>query len=52
MNDTEYTTFLIRNIPRKEWAKIKIACMENSIGINKTMLNIINKISKREITLD
>ena len=52
MKDTDFTTFLIRNIPRKEWAKIKIACLEKSIGINSAILKIINKISKGEISVD
>lgn len=51
MNDTDYTTFLIRNIPRKEWSKIKIACLQESVGINSAILKIINKISKGEISV-
>ena len=45
MNKSEYTTYLIRNIPRKEWKKIRMLCIDKGVKVNDLMLDIVNKIS-------
>ena len=45
MNKSEYTTYLIRNIPRKEWKKIRMLCIDKGVKVNDLMLDIVNKVS-------
>tara|TARA_R100000656_G_C3903491_1_gene119318 strand:+ start:348 stop:593 length:246 start_codon:yes stop_codon:yes gene_type:complete len=45
VNKSEYTTYLIRNIPRKEWKKIRMLCIDKGVKVNDLMLDIVNKVS-------
>ena len=46
------TTYLIRNIPRKTWNKVKVKGIEDNKRLNDLMLKLIDRFSKGEITLD
>ena len=49
MNKSEYTTYLIRNIPRKEWKKIRMLCLDKGVKVNELMLDVVNKISSNKL---
>ena len=46
------TTYLIRNIPRKTWNKVKVKGIEKGFKLNDLMLNLVNKFSKGKINID
>ena len=46
------TTYLIRNIPRKTWNKVKVKGIEKGLKLNDLMLNLVNKFSKGKISID
>jgi hypothetical protein len=47
-----YTTYLVRNIPRNTWNKVKVKSIEKEIKLNELMLQLVTKFSKGKITLD
>ena len=49
MNKTEYTTFLLRNIPRSIWNKVKIKCINKNLKMNELMLNLVKRYSEGKI---
>ena len=52
MNNSEYTTYLIINIPRNRWKEIRMLCLDEGVKVNDFMLTIIDKVSKGKITVD
>jgi hypothetical protein len=46
------TTYLIRNIPRKTWNKVKVKGIEKGMKLNDLMLNLVTKFSKGKIKID
>ena len=48
----DYTTYLVRNIPRSMWNKVKVKGIESNKRLNDLMLKLIDRFSKGEITLD
>ena len=48
----DYTTYLVRNIPRSMWNKVKVKGIEDNKRLNDLMLKLIDRFSKGEITLD
>ena len=49
MNNSEYTTYLIRNIPRKEWKKVRMLCLDKGVKLNDLMLDIVRRISAEKL---
>ena len=45
----DYTTYLIRNIPRNEWKKIRMLCLDKGVKVNELMLDVVNKISSNKL---
>ena len=43
------TTYLIRNIPRNEWKKIRMLCLDKGVKVNELMLDVVNKISSNKL---
>ena len=48
----DYTTYLIRNIPRKTWNKVKVKGIEKEMKLNDLMLSLVERLSRGEITVD
>ena len=46
------TTYLIRNIPRKTWNKVKVKGIEKEMKLNDLMLSLVERLSRGEITVD
>ena len=46
------TTYLIRNIPRKTWNKVKVKGIEKGIKLNDIMLDLVSGYSKGKIDTD
>tara|TARA_R100000808_G_C2091617_1_gene111820 strand:+ start:408 stop:641 length:234 start_codon:yes stop_codon:yes gene_type:complete len=43
------TTYLIRNIPRKEWKEVRMKCYDKQITVNDLMLKIVKGLSKGQV---
>ena len=52
MANEEYTTYLIRKIPRETWNKVKVKGIENSTNLNDLMLDLITRFSEGKIQID
>ena len=52
MEKEDYTTYLIRNIPREMWNKVKVKGIENNMNLNNLMLKLVTKFSEGKIQID
>ena len=48
----DYTTYLVRNIPRKTWNKVKVKGIEKGIKLNELMLKLVNGYSEGKININ
>jgi hypothetical protein len=48
----DYTTYLVRNIPRSVWNKVKVKGIEKNIRLNDLMLKLVTGYSEEEIKID
>ena len=46
------TTYLIRNIPRKTWNKVKVKGIEKGIKLNDIMLDLVSGYSEGKIEIN